>query len=245
MFTSFRNARYRKVVVIAVIASIVASSSDVVRATNIVFDPTALVENIEQVAQGVELLSRMEQQLQNQLRMLQNWQFSRLDQIVAQLAALEDIFRDAGATYEDPDAAPALNQQYPTTYGDDARQQMTSLQPQWEQRRRDALVENRQMQNQVAQELEPTHQRVAEYVARSNAAPGVTAAIQAGNELTATLAGQIQAIEALEVTAARAEAEQEAREQSEEAYGRERQAWVMRDWVSPGSATAVPNPFGN
>jgi P-type conjugative transfer protein TrbJ len=237
--------RCRRAIAVGVAAAVIAGSSGIVRATNVVLDPTNLAENVEQVAQEVQLLAQMEQQVQNQLRMLQGWQFTRLDRIVAQLAALDNIFRASGPTYEDADAAPALNEQYPTAYGDDAPQRMASLQPRWEQRRRDALVENRQVQNQVARDIEPTRQRVAEYVERSNAAPGVTAAIQAGNELTATLAGQIQAIEALEVTAARTDAEEEAREQSEEAYGRERQAWVMRDWDSAPSPAPVSNPFGN
>jgi type IV secretion system protein TrbJ len=245
MFGKPRKAWNRKLVAACAASAVLAASSGVVRATSIVLDPTNLIENVEQVTQEVQLLSQMEQQVQNQLRMLRGWQFTRLDQMVAQLAALDNIFRAAGPTYEDANAGPALNQQYPTTYGDDAPQRMESIQPRWEQRRRDALVENRQIQNQVAQDLEPTRQRVAEYVERSNAAPGVTAALQAGNELTATLAAQVQAIEALEVTSARADAEQEAREQSEEAYGQERQAWVMRDWDSEAAPAPVPNPFGN
>jgi len=235
----------RKKLVAAVVAAALGGSSDAVRATVVVIDPTNLASNLQQVAQDIQLLAQMEQQVQNQLRMLERWNFTRLDQILAEMARLDGIFRDAGPTYEDRDAEGALERHYPTSYGDDARQQHEALEPQWEQRHRDVLVENRRVQNEVAQSVEPTRQRVAEYVEHSNSAPGVTAAMQAGNEVVATLAGQLQALEVLEVTEARAESEQYAREQSEDAYAAQRRAWVMRDWQAPADPMPVESPFGN
>lgn len=240
----FRNLRQRKVIGACAAAAVLAASTGVARATVVVIDPTSLAQRVQQVAQDVRLVAQMEQQVENQLRMLQRWDFTRLEQIVAEMERLGGIFRDAGATYEDADADGALREQYPAEYGDDAPERMATLEPQWEERRRDALVENRRVQNEVAQGLEPTRRRVAEYVAKSNAAPGVTAAMQAGNEVVATLAGQVQALEALEVSEARAEAEQYAREQSEDAYGEARRAWVMRDWATPAAPAPVVNPFG-
>jgi P-type conjugative transfer protein TrbJ len=75
------------------------------------------------------------------------------------------------------------------------------------------------VQNQVEQDLAPTAQRIEQYVEKSNAAPGVTAAVQAGNEELATVVAQIQALQALEITDGRTEAELQAQLQAEDAYG--------------------------
>jgi len=236
---------WEKLIVITIITVLCSNTPNTVRATVVVIDPTNLASNLQQVAQDVQLLAQMEQQVQNQLRMLERWNFTHLDQILAEMTRLDGIFEDAGSIYEDRDAEGALERQYPTSYGDDARQQHEALEPQWEQRHRDVLVENRRMQNEIAQNVESVRERVAEYVEHSNAAPGVTAAMQAGNEVAATLTAQLQALQALEVTEARAESEQYAREQSEDAYAAQRRAWVMRDWQAPADPMPVESPFGN
>ena len=89
-----------------------------------------------------------------------------------------------------------------------------------EQRRRaESTVELHQA---VAESIESTRDRVADYVEASNAAPGQLAAQQATNELIAVQVQQLQELQALEVAALRAEIERHAaassRAQWEAAY---------------------------
>jgi P-type conjugative transfer protein TrbJ len=215
---------------------------------DVVFDPSNFAQNVEQVAHQVEVLRQMEQQIQNQLQMLQHWEFTRLGDLIGGMQRIGQVLRDAGDVYTSGDPAGQLNEQYPrdprdyqsTTHDDWIAQRLA-----WEQRQRDSLAENRTVQNRVYGELDPTRTRVAEYVEQSNAAPGATAAVQASNELTATLVAQLQAMQAMEVTDARGDAEREAQDQAEAAYHEQRRQAVMEDWMAPSDTAPIAMPFGN
>jgi P-type conjugative transfer protein TrbJ len=190
----------------------------------------------------------MEQQIQNQLQMLQHWEFTRIGDLISGMQKIGQVLRDAGDIYTSANPAGQLNEQYPRNPGDYAETTHDDWIAQrlaWEQRQRDSLAENRTVQNRVYSELDPTRTRVAEYVEHSNAAPGATAAVQASNELTATLVAQLQTMQAIEVTDARGEAEREAQDQAEAAYHEQRKQEVMQDWAAPGATAPIAMPFGN
>jgi P-type conjugative transfer protein TrbJ len=114
---------------------------------------------------------------------------------------------------------------------------MHTMRGQWQQSQRDAVVENRTVQNHVEQDLQPTAQRMQAYVEKSNAAPGPTAAVQAGNEELATVVAQVQALQALEITSARTDAQVEAQEQAERAYHEAEAQKVMANFYNPPKPT--------
>jgi conjugal transfer/entry exclusion protein len=86
--------------------------------------------------------------------------------------------------------------------------------------------------------------QVAGTVEASNAAPGEKAAVQAHNELLATLSGELAKLETLRVTRLRAKAETVARRQSEAAYGAAQgKAAVEGMGAHPRSSAPLANVF--
>jgi P-type conjugative transfer protein TrbJ len=203
-----------------------------------VFDASNVAQAIKQVQNGLQQIEQLRTQIQNQEKMLQGWQFTRIDGTLRRFDAVRGELDRTGSIYRQLDPRRALDQSYPTTF--DAQLFSTGstdpIRDQWVARERSTLEENRRVQNAVYADLAPTRQRVGEYVDRSNAAPGMTAAVQANNELTATLIQQVQALQTLEITRARAEVESEARRQSEEEYARQHRAWLNREGTARGPA---------
>jgi P-type conjugative transfer protein TrbJ len=114
---------------------------------------------------------------------------------------------------------------------------MASMRSGWNQDQRSVLIENRTVQNDSYQSMQPTAERIQAYVEHSNDASGATAAMQAGNEEVATLVSQVQTLQAQEITSARAEVQQDAQEQAEEAYAEQERQAVRGDWDNPQQPT--------
>jgi P-type conjugative transfer protein TrbJ len=209
-------------------------------ATQIVFDPTNFTQTVEQVSQDIQLVTEFRQEVQNQLAMLQNWGFSQLAGILQSMNTFQQVFTQAGTIYVSTDPGVLLNQEFPSTptaYASVSDSSMQAMRNTWDQEERNVLVENRTLQNDTYQSLAPTAQRIGQYVQQSNAAPGVTAAAQAGNEELATLVAQVQAMQAQEITDARGEVERDAQEQADEAYGDQQRQAVRADWDDPQAPT--------
>lgn len=195
-----------------------------------VFDVMNFAEAVKQVTNQIETIQKLSAQIENQKQMLQGWGYTQVDDLRRRMEAVRGELRRAGTVYTSANPGTRLDQQFPTTFdvADLAADRVGSLRDAWVASQRSVLVENRRVQNAVYGDLAATQTRVTGYVQRSNAAPGMTAAVQANNELTATLIGQVQALQTLEITRARAEVEAEARRQSEEEFAREAHAWLSR-----------------
>jgi type IV secretion system protein TrbJ len=226
-----------RTIIALTIALIVAASSRAFASGYPVFDASNVAQAIKQVQNGLQQIEQLKAQVVNQQKMLEGWAFTRIDDTLRRFDAVRGELDRAGQIYRQLDPRRALDQQFPTTF--DSRVFTTvgtdSLRDQWVARQRATLEENRRVQNAVYADLTPTRQRVSQYIARSNSAPGMTAAVQANNELTATLIQQLQALQTLEITRARADVEAEARQQSEEEYARQ-----LRDWLNRDGTTTAP-----
>jgi P-type conjugative transfer protein TrbJ len=146
------------------------------------------------------------------------------------------------------DAAGALDlaRRYPIlaqAYAKRDAESMRLLRQQWLDAERKELIQAQTLHNRVVNEMPNTQSRVAEIVRRSNSAPGQTAVLQASNEMLATLAGQLQALQALEVSETRIELEENARRQAEVAFQEQRRAALMRNW--PVSASQKSSSTGS
>jgi P-type conjugative transfer protein TrbJ len=208
---------------------------------DVVFDPTNFVEAVEQVNQDIQLVEQLRQQVQNQLAMLKGWDFSQLGGILQSMAVWQQVFADSGGIYSSTDSGPALDQQYPDdpgAYANTSDAAIRRMQTGWDQEQRQILVENRTIQDQTYLNLEPTAQRIAQDLEHSDEAPGVTAAMQAGNEELAALIAQLQTLQAQELTDARGEVERDAREQAEEAYAQQQDNAVRAGWDNPPPPTS-------
>ena len=226
------RSKKRLLVVIAAAALAVPAAAF----ADVVFDPTNFVEAVQQVAQEVQLVEQFRQQIQNQLAMLQNWGFTQLPGILQSMNIWQQVFGQAGTTYSSTDPGTTLNNQYPADpgiYANTSDSSMAGMRNGWDQEQRNVLIENRTVQNDTYRDLQPTADRIQAYVEKSNAAPGATAATQAGNEELATLVAQLQSLQALEITDARGDVERDAQDQAEQAYAEQQRQAVRGDWNNP------------
>jgi P-type conjugative transfer protein TrbJ len=203
---------------------------------DIVFDPTNFVEAVLEVADDVEMVNQLYQEVTNGVAMVKSWNFTQLPGLLQNMNAWQQVFGAAGSTYSATDPGSTMNSQYPfapSSYASMTDASYQSMQSGWDQDARNALIENRTVQNQTYLNLQPTAQRIQSYVEHSNSASGATAAMQAGNEEVATLVAQIQTLQAQEITDARAEVERNARDQAEQAYAEQQRQAVRGDWSNP------------
>lgn len=220
---------------IAVLATtIVLIMGRTVRAADIVFDPTNFGANVDQVLYTLEVITRLDQQIRNQHRMLENWRFTRLQELIASMNAIRQTIDAAGAL--------DLSDQYPidaTAYAGLDTEAVQALRRQWLESQRAEVLHSQNTQNRTVTEMPGTQARVGEYVRRSNSAPGQTAVLQASNETLATLTAQLQNLQALEIAQSRNELEEDAHRQAQAAFHRQRRGALMRDWpVTPNDPKA-------
>lgn len=204
----------------------------------IVFDPSNFAVNVEQVAHHIELIARMDAQIRNQLEALRNWEYTRIDDLLAGMDQLRGVFDENAAVFAAIDLEADFESRFPLAekhYAEVDPNGGQALQRAWTSAERTALVEARAVQNRVYRQMAPTQERIGAYIEQSNQAPGPTAALQAGNEVTATLIAQLQAMQALEVADGRAELERLAIAQADAAYRRALRTRVMADWPQAGA----------
>ena len=214
---------------------------------DIVFDPTNFAQAVLQVADDVQMVDQLYQEVTNEVAMLKSWNFTQLPGILQSMNIWQQVFGQAGTTYSSTDPGSALNSQYPSdpsNYANMTDGSYQSMQNAWDQEERNVLVENRTVQNETYLNLQPTAQRIQAYVEHSNSASGATSAMQAGNEEVATLVAQLQALQAQEITDARAEVERDAQDQAEQAYAEQQRQAVRGDWTNPQQpSTSLVNAF--
>ena len=208
----------------------------------IVFDPAIYAKNIQQVQQDIQMLQIMQQQLQQEENMLASINIDLFPHLNASMNQLQAIIEQP--VYLAANLQAVISTGYPLNFANLSNTQVFSLQQQWQQSQRSALVENRQIQNQIVARMPATSSQVGQLVAASNSAPGATSALQAGNQIIATLAGELQELEALEASDQRTSVQQQAISQSQRAYADQQRAAVMRDWNTPVTTQPIPMPFG-
>jgi P-type conjugative transfer protein TrbJ len=226
-----------------VIATVSAMALPAAALADIVFDPTNFAEAVLQVVDDVQMVDQLYQEVTNEVAMLKSWNFTQLPGLLQSMNVWQQVLGpggQAGSTYSSTDPGTSLNDQYPSdpsSYANTSDSAIASMRSGWDQEERSVLVENRTVQNQTYLNLQPTAQRIQQYVEHSNSASGATAAMQAGNEETATLIAQLQTLQAQEITAGRAEVEKAAQDQAEQAYAQAQQQAVRSGWDNPQQPT--------
>ncbi|MEM6457855.1 MAG: hypothetical protein AAF710_00520 [Planctomycetota bacterium] len=203
---------------------------------DVVFDPQNFAQAVEQVANQLEMIANVKLQLEAQLRALQSWEFTRIDDIRRAMFAAQNILRTATDAYGWLDPGPILEDVFPTDPGSwigVTQEDFRDMRQGWIEAQRESVTGGWTLQNTVLDEMEATGSRIDQYVSRSNAAPGTTAAVQAGNELLATVSGQLQQLQSLQISHQRLTLEEVAQEQAEDTFAEQRREAVMADWLSP------------
>ncbi len=211
---------------------------------DIVLDPVALVENVLKVVDIGEQIDAVVQQVENEVKELEHLNLSDVPNIAGIVSSVEGKLESS--LYSTSSPASQLDSRYPADMSNTTWTQYQSDQSTWTDNQRQALVENRQVQNQIYQDMDTTTQQVKGIVDASNSASGETSAIQAHNDLLAVLSGELAKLESLKLARSRPKTEKLAQEQSEASYADAERQRVRSDWDNPAPPTqTVVDPFQN
>jgi P-type conjugative transfer protein TrbJ len=211
---------------------------------DIVLDPIALVENILKVVDIGEQIDAVVQQVENEVKQLEHLGTNVAPDVSGIIAGVEGQLESS--LYSTPSPANQLDTRYPADMSSATWAQCQSDESTWTDNQRQALVENRQLQNQIYQDMDTTTQQVKTIVDASNSASGETSAIQAHNDLLAVASGELAKLQSLKLARYRLRTEQLAQQQSEASYAEAERQRVRSDWGNPAPPTqTVVDPFQN
>jgi P-type conjugative transfer protein TrbJ len=211
---------------------------------DIVLDPIALVENVLKVVDLGEQIDAVVQQVENEVKELEHLNLSAVPNIAEIVSGVEGQLQSS--LYSTSNPASQLDTRYPADMTNATWAQYQSDESTWTDNQRQALVENRQLQNQVYQDMDTTTQQVQEIADASNSASGETSAVQAHNDLLAVASGELAKLQSLKIARARLKTERLAQQQSESSYAEAERERVRTDWDNPAPPTeTVVDPFQN
>jgi P-type conjugative transfer protein TrbJ len=219
---------------------LLAAQPPVAQAQVAVIDLKAILQAEQQVSQGLTQIQRLESQLSNQAAMLQHLQTDitgPIAQITGQATAI--LQQAQGIGYNAQSVAQQYASLYPTTMPGASLASTQASLATWRQNNALALQDALRMQNQIAQGQPTTSAQVASAVSASQGAAGQTAAIQASNQLLATVSAQLTQLQNLLITQARAEQTLAAQAAASQAAGA---ADSQRFWATTPPASRVQNP---
>ena len=198
----------------------------------VIFDPAALAEHVEQVAQLAEQIESAVRQVEASVLAIKHLGVDAAPQVAATASGLYQQF-ESDVYASTTDARGQLDRRYPTDQSAVAPDRYAAEQVNWTADERASLAENRRLQNTVEQGMTETSDSVRRIVDASNAAPGETAAAQAHHDLTAVASGEVAKLQALRAARSRLRAEALARAQSERAYAAAQREAVRAGWADP------------
>jgi P-type conjugative transfer protein TrbJ len=211
---------------------------------DIVLDPVALVENVLKVVDLGEQIDAVVQQVENEVKELEHLNLSAVPNIAGIVSGVEGQLESR--LYSTPNPANQLDTRYPADMSNASWAQYQSDQSTWTDNQRQSLVENRQLQNQVYQDMDTTTQQVQDIVDASNSASGETSSIQAHNDLLAVASGELAKLQSLKVARSRLKTEKLAQQQSESSFAEAERQRVRTGWDNPAPPTeTVVDPFQN
>lgn len=221
-------------------ALLLAAPPPAAQAQMAVIDLKAILQAEQQVSQGLTQIQRLESQLSNQAAMLQHLETDitgPIAQITGQATAI--LQQAQGIGYNAQNVAQQYAALYPTTMPGASLASTQASLATWRQTNTLALQQAMQMQNQIALGQPITSAQVSSAVTASQGAAGQTAAIQASNQLLATVSAQLTQLQNLLITQARAEQTLAAQAQASQATGA---ADSQRFWTTTTPASRVQNP---
>lgn len=205
-----------------------------------VVDVKAILQAQQQVTHALTQIQQLQDQLSNQARMLQGLKTDvtgPIAQITGQATAI--LQQAQGIGYNAQNVSQQFASLYPKSMPGATLASTQASLASWRDNNALALQDALQMQNQIAQGQPITSAQVASAVTASQGAAGQTAAIQASNQLLATVSAQLTQLQNLLITQARAEQTLAAQAQASQAAG---QADSDRLWTYTKPASRVQNP---
>jgi len=205
-----------------------------------VVDLKAIVQAEQQVSNQLTALQRLQSQLSNQALMLQKMPTDVTGPVLQIEGQATRILQQAqGIGYGAQTVGQQYSSAYPTTMpGASLANTQASLSA-WRTNNSLAIQQALQMQNQIAQSQPTIATQVQTAVTASQGAAGQTSAIQATNQLLATVTAQLSQLENLLITQARAEQLVAGQTQAAQAAGA---ADSQAAWAATAPASRLQNP---
>jgi len=170
-----------------------------------VYDPWSIAQSIRQVSQQLQQIQQLQAQLNNQAAMLKNVGSNVTAPVLAIDNQATALLKQAqGIGYNSQNVAQQYNQAYPTTMQGMSFAQVAAALAGWQTSSRQTLQQAMATQNQIVQAQGATTSAVNGAVAASQGAAGQTGAIQATNQLLATLSTQLTQLQTILITQGRA-----------------------------------------
>jgi len=223
-----------------VLAFSLAGSPPVARAQMAVVDVKAILQAEQQVSNQLTAIRNLEAQLSNQALMLQKMETDVTGPVLQVESGATRILQQAqGIGYGAQNVAQQFSNVYPNSMAGASLASTEASLATWRTNNTQAIQSALQLQNQIAQGQPTTTSQVQTVVAASQRAAGQTSAIQATNQLLATITAQLTQLQTLLITQARAEQLLAAQGQASQATGA---ADSQRFWTVTAPASRVQNP---
>jgi len=205
-----------------------------------VIDVKAILQAEQQVSQGLTQIQRLESQLANQAQMLQHLETDVTGPLTQITGQAQSILQQAqGLGYGGQNIAQQFQQLYPSSMSGASFAQTQGALASWRQTTSQTLQQAMTLQNQIVNAQPTTTGAVRSAVTASQGAAGQTSAIQATNQLLATVSAQLTQLQSLLITEARAQQVALAQAQATQAAGA---ADSQRFWTTSPPASRVQNP---
>lgn len=215
----------------------------------IIFDPSNFTKNLQQVIALIQQVARASEQIRQQEQMLSHLPATVADALaIAGQSLHAQVATTISASTDGVDSH--LESRYPLVFPEPEPAWLDIARIAWMQEERTRFLHERNLAQQVQDQMGPTSQRLRTVVEASNGVgakhwelPGQLATAQAHVELLAICSVEADKLLAIRTARARRNSESHAQSQSESAYQTARRERLMADWNSTGKTKAVPNPF--
>ncbi|HTX51692.1 MAG TPA: conjugal transfer protein TrbJ [Caulobacteraceae bacterium] len=205
-----------------------------------VVDVKAILQAEQQVSNQLTAIRNLEAQLSNQALMLQKMETDVTGPVLQIESGATRILQQAqGIGYGAQNVGAQFQSLYPGSASGASLASTQASLATWRTNNTQAVQTALQLQNQIAQGQATTTSQVQAAVRASQGAAGQTSAIQATNQLLATVTAQLTQLQNLLITQARAEQLIAAQAQAGQATGA---ADSQRFWSVTAPASRVQNP---
>lgn len=183
-----------------------------------VFDASSFAQLVQQLQQGAQQISFLEQQLQAQKAMLESLPQSALGNLLPIVGETTGLINQIqGIQQNGASLLSNLNQVYPTSFTGQTPVQMEGAITSMQTQNRTAITSAMQIQDQIAQAQPDISNSINSAESESAGAAGPTQAIQATNQLVGNVASQLTEQNALLSSADRAQEQAVIAQQSSDA----------------------------
>jgi P-type conjugative transfer protein TrbJ len=171
----------------------------------IVYDPNNYAENLLQAMRALDQLRTMTRQLEAELRMIQSLGTTKREDIQSVMHRMESLlYQTDGLGFDLDRIGDDFEVLYPGEYNSHDYRRIAAQAERWTAQNRSAVRESMSTTSLAAENLARHDQRLQELLAASDSAVGTTAAIQAGNQILASLGAQIADMNAVIIAQNRA-----------------------------------------